>query len=1018
MTDKFAGTERVTAQLSRWRQGPTFGLMENKLLAHSLLDALHVPQPEVIYGAFATKPLGRWPAYSRANFTRALHGKRHFVLKSATNGGNSDVLVMTPARWEAESWNPAKLIDFVERFVRREHVKAKWWSEWGQVFEHRAVIVQESLSPKSREGFGCSEGELILEAKVHAPLGVLASGRLQALPFDSNSYLDVTFEAAGAIRCLGGRNLANATALCSRAVRLLLHHRTQLEAVAAKVTRALGADWMRLDVFLSEAGLFSVNELSYPSHIGAFTGGGDSLSIDPLVNAYKTKQLTRAPSATFLAPLFAACGIDAYDFLLAADFRGMRHASEATYASQLWQWDPAEEDEVNAVHLIKSAWCTTTLLVGVGLLLLVAWWLPKVHGAAKAERSETLDNAKFMCSSLIIFGHFCYYNMDHSTHLHLVDYQTWLQNAGPTLHFVLTITNWRITLACFISGHLMARPFSTARFESFLKNLVLPTLLWVFIAKPLILPLLSGNIELSVALQRMLSTLMAAKAHHNEWYLEALILWRLLSFAMGPLRGRYAVFLALCISYMGGYWDIGENGFFSWDHAIGYLPYFIAGWATPLDRLTVAIPQTPRTIAIGLTLTIGLPILMTHLEPLPDHHGTYGWFWAASEFEETQKLAAKGAWLAYRLYWTRRAAKNVFEIAQALAVLLTLVPRSKIWFTPFGKHTLYAFLLHEVVLGWRNHLVAVLPLPVLTSPLAHVLVLASQYVVCVAICVALCSYPTRRVFGLVLEPTWLSQILFVSSNPRRPTEEVYPLISGNDATSLEEGKSGKSGLYDGQRGVINGKPLSSLATLETELPLRELEPFCLASYSIKAPRGTNHATKSIAPLEAAECVETVGSRGCLDRVCEGTVQPPVAKGGLPIYALPHHRAAVQSSHDGRYSVCHAAMDTAEVCRQRDVGVNVRCFDYVPYLLGLYGVCVPCRARLCDWLRRRHLRSPLPGTQAAEPADRPTASHARRDHLCLQGAIRCARAHHQVSTQQPSRQQHNCHPCHRSARRGR
>ena len=54
----FEGTERVMAQLKRWRAGASFGVMENKLLSHSLLEALNVPQPAVLYGAFATKSLG------------------------------------------------------------------------------------------------------------------------------------------------------------------------------------------------------------------------------------------------------------------------------------------------------------------------------------------------------------------------------------------------------------------------------------------------------------------------------------------------------------------------------------------------------------------------------------------------------------------------------------------------------------------------------------------------------------------------------------------------------------------------------------------------------------------------------------------------------------------------------------------------------------------------------------------------------------------------------------------------
>ena len=53
---------------------------------------------------------------------------------------------------------------------------------------------------------------------------------------------------------------------------------------------------------------------------------------------------TKAPAAAFVAQLLAATGVDPYAFLLEADFATMRHADEATYASRLWQWDPAEED--------------------------------------------------------------------------------------------------------------------------------------------------------------------------------------------------------------------------------------------------------------------------------------------------------------------------------------------------------------------------------------------------------------------------------------------------------------------------------------------------------------------------------------------------------------------------------------------------------------------------------------------------------------------------------------------------
>ena len=780
--ERFGGTERVKAQLRRWRQAPVFGLMENKLLAHSLLDSLHISQPEVIYGAFATKALGRWPAYARADFMHTMDGKRRFVLKSATNGGNVDVLVMDESRWESEAWTVSRLADYAERFVHRTHPNAKWWSEWGQVYEHRAVIVQESFVPQDGGGFGCAKGELRLETKVHAPLGRLASARLQALPFDGASYLDVQFLDGGVIECLGGRNLANVSMHCARTVQLLTRHRQALERIAMRSAQALGADWMRLDVFVAESGRLSVNELSYPSHIGSFTGGGDALSLTPLRDAYASAKIMRAPSSTFLAPLLRACSVDAYTFLLEADYRTMRHADESTYDGRLWQWDPNEADERDAAkarHLWKSGGCLVIVAIGLALMGGAYWLLPQtesVPGASAGERSALLDNAKFVCSSLIIFGHYLYYNLDHSTHLHLVDYQSWLSGADSLVLFVLQVTNWRINLACFISGHLMSRPVSSARFDGFCRNLVVPTLMWVLFAKPIVLGVLADCDFSWTALSAAASALTAGRAFHHEWYLEALILWRLLSFAMWPLRGWYVLVLTVCLSHLGGYWWIGEAGFFSWDHALGFLPYFVAGWACPLGRLASAIPRTPLTLSGGLVLMVALPMLMTLLEPLPDNHGTYGSFWAQPEFELAQTLASEGAPLAYRMYWVRRAAKNVIEIAQLLVVLLTMIPRSSRWFTWAGRHTLYAFLLHETVLGWRNRLVAVVPLPVVTSPPLHVLILFSQYLFCVAVCAGLCSRPTRRLFAVVLEPWWLTRLLCAPS-PTFKIEERHPLMA-------------------------------------------------------------------------------------------------------------------------------------------------------------------------------------------------------------------------------------------------
>ena len=138
------------------------------------------------------------------------------------------------------------------------------------------------------------------------------------------------------------------------------------------------------------------------------------------------------------------------------------------------------------------------------------------------------------------------------------------------------------------------------------------------------------------------------------------------------------------------------------------------------------------------------------------------------------QLATHGWTLGLRLYWARRAAKNVIELYQALAVVLTLIPRGQVWFTRCGEHALYAYLFHELVLHWREALVRRLPLPVLTSSAGHALVLALNFGLCAGLCAALCSAPFRALASPLVHPRWLERLASSADHeePRaRPSHE-------------------------------------------------------------------------------------------------------------------------------------------------------------------------------------------------------------------------------------------------------
>ena len=70
-----------------------------------------------------------------------------------------------------------------------------------------------------------------------------------------------------------------------------------------------------------------MNELSYPSHIGAFAGGGDELSIGLLRGAYASHSIARDDASSFLGPLLRLCDVDPWTFLMEVPLDAPRSSS-------------------------------------------------------------------------------------------------------------------------------------------------------------------------------------------------------------------------------------------------------------------------------------------------------------------------------------------------------------------------------------------------------------------------------------------------------------------------------------------------------------------------------------------------------------------------------------------------------------------------------------------------------------------------------------------------------------------
>ena len=305
------GSSRISVMMDRYRRGRTFGLVENKLLAHSLLKRMGLPVVPVLYGAFLRRALGEWPRYDRTAFKTAIKGRTsNFVIKPTTDGQNNGVLVMTTRKWVDEGWSATRLADHVERLMANA-------TDWGQLRAHHGVIVQESATDLDKLD---ATSPLVLEATVHVVWGKLSSGYLACVPRvklgDSRKIVCLNPHApahsSGRLFFKQGNgqlDLGATVAASSRDIHALERAKEQLMAAARHVGTLIGADWFRLDAFIAEEGsglpTMRVNEITYPSNLEAH----DFRDLDRLRKPYEDGLFQPVLSRVLLSPLVKSIGV-------------------------------------------------------------------------------------------------------------------------------------------------------------------------------------------------------------------------------------------------------------------------------------------------------------------------------------------------------------------------------------------------------------------------------------------------------------------------------------------------------------------------------------------------------------------------------------------------------------------------------------------------------------------------------------------------------------------------------------
>ena len=305
----------------------THEFMENKCLAQRVLLSLgHVAREANMYCGWAERGRGG-SAFRPRELVKALEHsaastKMSWVLKSATDQASKNVLVMGPSKWANGSWTSSRVVEYARGVLSQPTMSMRCPDTKGH--ERRSVILQRKYpwDVQRRE-------VLWFEVKVNVVWGRLGSGKCVlsmkkfgdggsiaaefGLYFDESGKLSMSFKG-------GGYRAAHMEAsLMDRVEAILRREAPALQAVALSLSRLFGADYWRLDAFVSDGAPLHINELTYPS----FYMSRSSLDMARLKSGYEQV------AAGAIAPLSGACVLKQLERLTPGSLRDEAAAATA-----------------------------------------------------------------------------------------------------------------------------------------------------------------------------------------------------------------------------------------------------------------------------------------------------------------------------------------------------------------------------------------------------------------------------------------------------------------------------------------------------------------------------------------------------------------------------------------------------------------------------------------------------------------------------------------------------------------
>jgi len=269
------------------------------------------------------------------------------------------------------------------------------------------------------------------------------------------------------------------------------------------------------------------------------------------------------------------------------------------------------------------------------------------------ERDPWLDNVKVLTIFLVVLGHGLDFND---------------RNDGLALAGFNFLYFFHIPLFAMVSGWFVSKaPTGFEAMRRSVGQLLVPYIVFQFVY---VVVFAAADADYS---------LRVVVPGYGIWYLLSLFCWRLL--APWFMGNRFGIPAAIGVAIAAGY-TTEISTVFSLSRTLVFFPAFLLG-ARYSGQIEVTLRQ--RGVRPAAVVAVGVAALVAVATRGDiDRSWIYGNVGYA-EIESLQWWA--GAWRALVLF---------AGLVLALAVA-SLVPHRRLWVTSFGRHTLYAYLLHLVI---------------------------------------------------------------------------------------------------------------------------------------------------------------------------------------------------------------------------------------------------------------------------------------------------------------------------------